>query len=70
MTYPKRQIYRKRRPVRAIVIVLLIALLAAAIFYIGVFFGFRKYIVYTTDGLRVEVPWLQDEPADTDTPSA
>ena len=38
--------------------------LAAIILCACVFFGFKKYIVYTPDGLRLEVPWLEEPAAE------
>ncbi len=58
-----RRVYRSRDPLRIILGILLAVILTLVIFAVGVFFGFRKYIVYTSDGLRVEVPWLQETQA-------
>ena len=44
----------------AVVIILVVLLLLAAI-AISIFFGFKKYIVYTSDGIRLDVPWLNEE---------
>ena len=54
--------YKNRRAARAIrrfVIGLVIALVVAVI---ALFFGLRRYIVYTPDGLRLDIPWLEEAP--------
>ena len=56
----RHRVYRSRNPLRLIFGVLFSVLLAAIILAVGVYFGFRKYIVYTSEGLRVEVPWLEE----------
>lgn len=60
MAGKKRKIYKKSKPWKVLLIVFLSALLFFIILTVSVFFGFQKYIVYTNDGLRVEVPWLSD----------
>jgi hypothetical protein len=35
-------------------------LLAVVIFMVIIFFSFQKYITYTSDGVRLEVPWLME----------
>lgn len=60
MSRKKHRIYRSRDPVRIISTVLISVVLAAVIICAGVFFGFRKYIVYTADGLYLDVPWLSE----------
>ena len=57
----KQRVYRSRNPRRIIFTVILAVLLAAVILCVGVFFWFRKYIVYTADGVRLEIPWFQTE---------
>jgi len=54
------KIYRNRRPLRTIAVTVLVLLLVLIVLAVCVFFGFRRYIVYTDDGVRLEVPWLQD----------
>ena len=37
---------------------------------LAIFFGFRRYIVYTPEGIRLEIPWLtEDVPENTVTPA-
>lgn len=56
------RIYKVRSPWKTALTVTLIVIAAVLIITASVFFGFRKYIVYTDDGVRLEVPWLQEEP--------
>ena len=53
--------YRNRRPLKIILTVLLSLIAAFVILIVSLFFGFRKYIVYTQDGLRLDIPWLTEE---------
>ncbi|MBR5382133.1 MAG: hypothetical protein IK136_05875 [Oscillospiraceae bacterium] len=64
MKNPSRRVYRGRSPARVIVGVVAGVVLAAIILCACVFFGFKKYIVYTPDGLRLEVPWLEEPAAE------
>ena len=48
--------------------VVIIILVVGMIIYAALFFGLRKYAVYTPDGLRLEVPWLQETPEESETP--
>ena len=61
----KIRIYKKRNPVKIVLLSLLGLLAAVLLLAVIVFFWFQKYIVYTTDGLRLEIPWLEEMPADT-----
>jgi len=63
MKSPSRRVYRGKSPARLLAGIVAGVVLAAIILCASVFFGFRKYIVYTPDGLRLEVPWLE-EPAE------
>ena len=54
------RVYRGRSPVRVIAGIVAGIVLAAIILCACVFFGFKKYIVYTPDGLHLEVPWLTE----------
>ena len=56
------RVYHVRSPWRTAAAVTAIVLVAALIIAASIFFGFRKYIVYTDDGVRLDVPWLQEEP--------
>lgn len=59
MDIDDKRIYRKRNPL-LIALKVLGGLLAAIIFILIVlFFSFQKYIVYTPDGLKLDIPYLQ-----------
>ena len=51
--------YKSRHPVRTVITVAAAVLIAAVILFACVFFGFKKYIVYSEDGVRLDIPWLQ-----------
>ncbi len=55
----KRKIYKKRRPIKTTLQVLGILLAALVVLFIIFFFSFQRYIVYTPDGLRLEIPIVQ-----------
>ena len=63
-----RRFYRGRGAGKAIAAVVIIILVVGMIIYAALFFGLRKYAVYTPDGLRLEVPWLQETPEESETP--
>ncbi|MDR2357021.1 MAG: hypothetical protein LBD92_02905 [Oscillospiraceae bacterium] len=53
--------YRNRRAARIALTVALSLVLACVIAAVALFFGLKKYVVYTQDGkLRLEIPWLED----------
>ncbi|MBQ4381288.1 MAG: hypothetical protein II794_00955 [Oscillospiraceae bacterium] len=56
-----RRIYRTGHPWRTALIVLAVLVVAAVLIFWGIVASFRKYIVYTDDGVKLEVPWLQRE---------
>lgn len=56
-----RRIYRTGVRWKTALLVLLIVAALIVTVALSLFFGFRKYIVYTSDGVRLEVPWLTDE---------
>lgn len=55
-----RRIYRRKRPLRTFFTVVIVTLVLALVLSATVFFGFRRYIVYTDNGVRLEVPWLTE----------
>jgi hypothetical protein len=58
--YPKT--YRSRQPIKVIFTVLISLILAAVILTVSLFFGLKRYIVYTPDGnLHLEIPWLAED---------
>ena len=60
--------YRGRGSGRVIAAVIIIVVLLAIVIYAALFFGLRKYAVYTPEGLRLEVPWLQETQEEVETP--
>jgi len=59
MSRSSKKIYRRRRPVRTILIVLGCLVFAALLLFLMFFHGFKKYAVYTDDGVTLEIPWLE-----------
>lgn len=60
MAYGGKKVYRKRKPVKIVLLSLLALVCLLIALAAGIFFGFRKYIVYTPDGLYLDVPWLSE----------
>lgn len=58
------RIYRSRKPVKTALTVFFSLLAVLILLAVAVFFGFKRYIVYTSEGVKLEVPWLT-EPAET-----
>ena len=56
-----RRIYRTGGRWKTVLLVILIVVALIVTIALSLFFGFKKYIVYTSDGVRLEVPWLTDE---------
>ena len=68
MSKPEVRIYRSRRPLKTALTVFFVLLAVLVVLVIAIFFGFQKYIVYTSDGVKLEVPWLQDPEETAQTP--
>ena len=64
-SYRKPRVYRKHHTLRILLNVLIILLVSAVILSAAVFFWFRRYIVYTDNGLHLEIPWLEDSTSDS-----
>lgn len=63
------RIYRSHRPIKTALTVFFVLLAAVVTLIFAVFFGFKKYIVYTSDGVKLVVPWLMDpEDVPSETP--
>lgn len=60
MSSKDNRIYRNKRPAKIIITSLLIFIAVLLLLIVTIFFGFRKYIVYTDNGIRLEVPWLEE----------
>ena len=56
----RRKLYRSRSPIKIILIVFVAFVLVIAIAVISVFFAFRKYIVYTDNGVELQIPWIEE----------
>ena len=56
----KDKIYTPRKPLKTALTAIFLAALVLIISTFIVFFSFKKYIVYTSDGVVLEVPWLQE----------
>ena len=63
-----RRFYRGRGAGKVIAAGVIIILVVGMIIYAALFFGLRKYAVYTPEGLRLEVPWLQETGEEVETP--
>lgn len=58
------KIYKKNVRVKTIISAILAVLLVCVMIMVGIFFWFKRYIVYTSDGLYLDVPWLQETVSD------
>ncbi|UOO38073.1 hypothetical protein IZU99_02060 [Oscillospiraceae bacterium CM] len=57
--YPKT--YKSHRLLKIVIVVVVSLLLVFVITTVSLFFGLRRYIVYTPDGnLHLEIPWLDE----------
>ncbi|MBR6259153.1 MAG: hypothetical protein IKR21_02975 [Oscillospiraceae bacterium] len=63
-----RRFYRGRGAGKVIAGIIIALIVLAMIVYAALFFGLRKYAVYTPEGVRLEVPWLQETPEEAETP--
>ena len=61
----KREFYKSGKPVSAVVKTVVIVLLILAVLAVFFFFYLQKYIVYTPDGLYLNIPLLQNARAAT-----
>lgn len=55
------EIYQRRRPLKIILKIFLCIVLIAVVFAVVVFFWFQSYIVYTPDGIRLDIPFLSSD---------
>lgn len=51
-------VYHRRRPMRMFMKVVFSLVLFAVVLAIVVFFWFQQYIVYTSEGVRLDIPFL------------
>ena len=61
--FNNQRIYRKHNPIKILLRLIAVLLVLVLILSIAVFFGFRRYIVYTEDGLYLDIPWLRESAA-------
>ena len=54
------RIYKVRSPWKTLLTAVIVIILAAAVLFVSLFLSFRKYIVYSDSGVRLEVPWLTE----------
>ena len=60
MARDEARVYRSRKPLKTALAVIFSVLVVLIVIAAGIFFGFKRYIVYTSDGVKLEVPWLQE----------
>ena len=65
--YPRT--YRSKRPRKVILSILLSLLITFVVLWIILFFALQKYIAYTPDGLRLDIPLLYEQTTDEPSPS-
>ena len=61
MAQKEKRVYHSRKPWKTVLTAFLIFLVVLIALAAAIFFGFRKYIVYTDNGIVLEVPWLPDD---------
>ena len=54
----KKEFYSRRRPLRTALKIILITILILVIISVGLFFYLQRYVVYTADGVRLDLPFL------------
>ena len=65
-----KKVYKTNVRLKTVLISVLAVLLVCIMVMVGIFISFQKYIVYTSNGLYLDVPWLSEEaPADNQEPS-
>ena len=52
--------YNNRRVLRIIFGTIVSVVLAVVISFLLLFFVLERYVVFTTEGVRLEIPWLMD----------
>lgn len=68
MAWREGRIYRHSRLPGIIARTVLIILAVFIILTVTLYFHFQKYIVYTDDGIVVDVPWLRESEEDISQP--
>lgn len=57
----ERKFYRKHMRLKTVLKTVALVLLAVIVLLVATFLWFKRYIVYTEDGLYLDVPWLSDD---------
>lgn len=52
--------YKNHRAARAVAKLMTGLVIVVVVIAIALFFGLRRYIVYTPEGLKLDIPWLED----------
>lgn len=60
-----RRIYRSHRTVKVIASICIGVAAAVLVLFIFLFFYFQRYIVPTENGIKLEVPWLEETAGET-----
>ena len=58
MAFGSRKIYRRRGPLKLILKIIFGLVLFAVVLAVVIFFWFQSYIVYTPEGVRLDIPFL------------
>ena len=58
--YKTYKTYKNRTPWKVALGIFFGAVVLFIVLSLFVFFGFKKYIVYSSDGLHLEIPWLEE----------
>jgi len=66
----ERKFYRKHMRLKTVLRTIALVILTVTVLLVAVFLWFRRYIVYTEDGLYLDIPWLNEERIQDDSPSA
>jgi hypothetical protein len=53
--------YRNHRALRIILTAAGITVFAVVLFLVCFFYSLKQYVVYTPDGIRLDVPWAEDD---------
>lgn len=61
MAWREGRIYRHSKLPKIILRTVLIVIAAFIIMSVTLYFHFQKYIIYTDDGIIVDVPWLRED---------
>ncbi len=64
----KDRIYSRGMRVKAVISAVLIGFLVLLTVVLIIFFSFKKYITYTSEGVRLDVPWLEETQEEENSP--